>query len=232
MATDKSEMFIYWGSGSPPAWRALITLKEKGLDYKDKLLSFSAKEHKSEEVLALNPRGQVPTFKHGDIVINESSAICLYLEDQFKNQGNKLLPDDPAAKGLVLQRFHECGLNIQANVVKELAYYILSSGGNVDQEVLKKKQQTASDEIKLWEGYLQKQGAENHLASKDFSLADACFFPFLAIMVRLGLPIKDKLPALSAYYDMVKERPSVKSTWPPHWQDSNPPGQPFKDLFN
>lgn len=38
----------------------MIALEEKGLvGYNQKLLSFDKKEHKSEEVLRINPRGQV-----------------------------------------------------------------------------------------------------------------------------------------------------------------------------
>ena len=38
----------------------MIALEEKGFSgYNQKLLSFDKMEHKSEEVLALNPRGQV-----------------------------------------------------------------------------------------------------------------------------------------------------------------------------
>lgn len=55
-----SEMFLYWGSGSPPCWRAMLVLEEKGLSgYPNKLVSFEKKEHKSEEILKWNPRGQV-----------------------------------------------------------------------------------------------------------------------------------------------------------------------------
>ena len=58
-----SEMFLYWGSGSPPCWRAMLVLEEKGLSgYPNKLLSFEKKEHKSEEVLKWNPRGQVDCY--------------------------------------------------------------------------------------------------------------------------------------------------------------------------
>jgi len=78
--------------------------------YNHKLLSFDKKEHQCAEVKALNPRVQVrlwqtesfiqrhdiyqtcvfniahlfilqlPTFKHGDLIVNESFAACLYLE--------------------------------------------------------------------------------------------------------------------------------------------------------
>ena len=51
-------LFI-WGSGSVPCWRAMIVLYEKGLDFKSELISFSQKEHKSEKVTSINPRGQV-----------------------------------------------------------------------------------------------------------------------------------------------------------------------------
>jgi len=55
-----SEMFLYWVSGSPPCWRPMIVLEEKVLScYPNKLLSFDKKEHKAEEVLQWNPRGQV-----------------------------------------------------------------------------------------------------------------------------------------------------------------------------
>ena len=54
------DMMLYWGSGSPPCWRAMLVLEEKGLQgYNNKLLSFEKKEHKSEEVTSINPRGQV-----------------------------------------------------------------------------------------------------------------------------------------------------------------------------
>ena len=53
-------MFLYWGSGSTPCWRAMIVLEEKMLSgYGQKLISFSANEHKSEEIMKINPRGQV-----------------------------------------------------------------------------------------------------------------------------------------------------------------------------
>uniref|UniRef100_A0A3B5LPK4 GST N-terminal domain-containing protein n=1 Tax=Xiphophorus couchianus TaxID=32473 RepID=A0A3B5LPK4_9TELE len=84
------------GHGAPP--------EKKLQGYKQKLLSFEKEEHKSKEVLEINPRGQLPAFKHGDNIINESFGACLYLENQFKSQGNKLIPDNPAEQALMYQR--------------------------------------------------------------------------------------------------------------------------------
>ncbi|KAI5607625.1 glutathione S-transferase rho, partial [Silurus asotus] len=102
------DMMLFWGSGSPPCWRVMIALEEKNLQgFHHKLLSFDKGEHKSEEVMKLNPRGQLPVFKHGDVVINESMAVCMYLENQFQSQGTRLIPGDVKEQALVLQRVFE-----------------------------------------------------------------------------------------------------------------------------
>lgn len=31
---------------------------------------------------------------------------------------------------------------------------------------------------------------------------------------------KDRCPRLMEYYEMVKDRPSIKASWPPHWLDN------------
>ncbi len=57
------ETVLYWASGSPPCWRAMIVLDEKGLDYESRLIELGKKQHKSDEVLKINPRGQVGAEK-------------------------------------------------------------------------------------------------------------------------------------------------------------------------
>ena len=42
---------IYWGSGSPYAWRVLLALEYKRLPYTSHLLQFSKQEHKSPQML-------------------------------------------------------------------------------------------------------------------------------------------------------------------------------------
>lgn len=37
----------------------------------------------SDEYLALNPWGKIPTLEDGDLVLTESAAICLYLAEKF-----------------------------------------------------------------------------------------------------------------------------------------------------
>ncbi|HTX05040.1 MAG TPA: glutathione S-transferase family protein, partial [Steroidobacteraceae bacterium] len=74
---------IYWGSGSPYAWRVLLALEYKRLHYTSHLLQFSKQEHKSPQMLHLNPRGRVPVLKDGDYVCFESLAILYYLDLKY-----------------------------------------------------------------------------------------------------------------------------------------------------
>ncbi|KAK6167898.1 hypothetical protein SNE40_021826 [Patella caerulea] len=213
-----SNMFLYWGTGSVPCWKAMIALEEKGFGgYPNQLISFDNEENKADYVTKLNPRGQVPAFKDGDIVVNESWAICDYLERRYGNQGTQLIPSDIKEQANVLQRMYEI-FNVENTVLKELAYYYMfdTTDENRDETVLKERYEMGRTELLIWEGYMQKMGSGAFIASKTFSMADVYFFPYLAFFVRLGLNLS-KFPALSEYYNRVKDRASVKASWPPHW---------------
>ncbi|XP_035679374.1 glutathione S-transferase A-like isoform X3 [Branchiostoma floridae] len=198
-----SDMILYWGAGSGPCWRAMICLEEKGLsDYTSKLISFDNKEHKSDEVLKINPRGQAPAFKHGNVIVNESLAICLYLENTFKAQGTKLLPDDPAQQGLVLQRAVESQNIREKAAFGVLSYFFRTKPEDRTEAMLEEKKKTCHEELQVWEGYLAKLGDGSHIAGKNFTLADVCAFPFIATLVRMGFNMS-RYPHLAKYYDLV-----------------------------
>ncbi|XP_013382675.1 glutathione S-transferase A isoform X2 [Lingula anatina] len=221
MADTGKDMLLYWGSGSSPCWRVMIVLEEKGLsDCEKKLISFSDKGHKSDEILKLNPRGQVPTFKCGDLIINESFAACLYLEDTYKSQGPPLIPSEPARKANVLQRMFEVPSFNKVAFEDVLGqYFFAKKPEDIDQEKMKKGKAALKEELAMWEGYLVKAGG-TYLDGGGFTMADAFFFPTLAFLVRNGLKLGPTFPKLAAYYDAVSKRPSVQKSWPPHFKES------------
>ncbi|XP_017275465.1 glutathione S-transferase A [Kryptolebias marmoratus] len=223
------DMTLLWGSGSPPCWRVMIALEEKNLQgYNSKLLSFEKGEQKSKEVLDINPRGQLPSFKHGNVVVNESYAACFYLESRFKSQGTKLIPDDPTEQALMYQRTFE-GLTFYEKLASVLFYEYYVPEEEQHDSALKRNKENLSTEIKLWEGYLAKLGSGSHLAGPALTLADVVVFPTVAFLFRFGLSA-ERYPKLGEYYALLKDRPSVKASWPPHWLE-NPKGQDtLKDL--
>ncbi len=78
-----SDITIYWASGSPFAWRAVLTAELKGIDYESKLLSFGDGDLRKAEYLEMNPRGKVPVLRAGSEFIYESLAIMTYLDKAF-----------------------------------------------------------------------------------------------------------------------------------------------------
>ncbi|XP_051811622.1 glutathione S-transferase A-like isoform X1 [Acanthochromis polyacanthus] len=208
------DMTLLWGSGSAPCWRIQIMLEEKQLKgCNQKLLSFEKMEHKSQEVLDMNPRGQLPAFKCGNHILNESFAACLFLENQYKSQGTKLIPDSPDAQALVYQRMFEV-FTLHQKIVDFMYYNDMVPEGERHDSAVQRNREALTAELKLWEGYLKK--TDCYLAGKEFTLADVLVYPFIPYMFHYGLS-SERYPALAKYYNSLKERPSIKATWPPAW---------------
>ncbi|KAM9384026.1 glutathione S-transferase A-like [Pholidichthys leucotaenia] len=220
-----SDMTLLWGSGSPPCWRVMIVLEEKGLQgYNQKLLSFEKGEHKSECVMKMNPRGQLPAFKIKDYVLNESCAACFFLECQYQCQGSKLTPECPAEKARMLQRIFEAN-NLGQKMGDVIYYNWKVPEDERHDSAVKRNKDALREELKLWENYLQKG---NFMAGKSFTLADVVVFPLVAYGFRNGL-CQERYSNLARYYNELKARPSIKTTWPPTWIDTCP-GETLKDI--
>ncbi|XP_070532774.1 glutathione S-transferase A-like [Ptychodera flava] len=221
-----SEILLYWSSGSGPSWRVMLALEEKGLSgYGNKLLSFDKKEHKSEEVMEINPRGQIPAMKHGDVIVNDSMAAIIYLEAAFKGKGIELLPSDPAQQAPVLQRMMETN-----TLMDKIRNVVFINKSNLDEAKINQNKANLRAEILLWEGYLKQLGGNTFITGKNFTLADCCLFPSVAVLVRQGMDLEKHAPNLAKYYNTVKERPSAKASWPPHFKTS-PDQDGLKDLY-
>ncbi|XP_029938077.1 glutathione S-transferase A-like [Salarias fasciatus] len=221
-------MSLLWGSGSGPCWRVMLALEEKKLQgYRHKLISFEKNEHKSQEVLEINPRGELPAFKHGDIILNQSTGACLYLENQFKSQGTKLIPDDPAKQAMVYQRMME-GLVLTEKINWAAYYNYMVPEGERHEAGLQRHRDALTTELKLWEGYLENVAEGSYLAGP-FSLADVIGFPNAAYAFAFGLS-PERYPKLAKYYNLLKDRPSIKATWPPKWFESELGFEALKDV--
>src|SRR3954466_11488695 len=93
-------LMLYYGSGSPYAWRAQLALEHKALPYELKVLSFSAGDTRKPEFIALNPRHEVPLLVDGDFTLYESSAIVEYLDEAYPATGARLFPGDAKTRAL------------------------------------------------------------------------------------------------------------------------------------
>ncbi|MGC1549857.1 MAG: glutathione S-transferase family protein, partial [Rhodanobacter sp.] len=65
---------------SPYVRKVLVCLELKGLDYDiDPIVPFVG----NDEFSKLSPLRRVPVLLDGDLVLNDSSVICQYLEDKY-----------------------------------------------------------------------------------------------------------------------------------------------------
>lgn len=72
-------------------------LEEIGVPYETKILDYGT-TMKASEYLAINPMGKVPAIKHGDAIITETAAICVYLAETFPDA--KLMPINDEERAL------------------------------------------------------------------------------------------------------------------------------------
>lgn len=72
--------------------RVRWTLQELGVDFEAISVDVTAGGHRKAEFLELNPAGKLPVLVDGDLVLNESAAIALYLAEKYPDRG--LMPSD------------------------------------------------------------------------------------------------------------------------------------------
>jgi maleylacetoacetate isomerase len=85
---------------SSASYRVRIALNLKGVTYQCKLVDFRKNEQRSDEFLARNPQGLVPTLEIDGRTISQSLAIIDYLESTRPLPA--LLPGDPWTRSRVL----------------------------------------------------------------------------------------------------------------------------------
>jgi glutathione S-transferase len=214
---------VFWISGSPFSWRVLLALECKRLPYQSRLLERSKAEHKSPEFLALNPRGQVPVLRDGDVVVRESIAILAYLDRQY--------PDPPlfgrtgAEAGAIWQEVMEGALYVDAIDDFILPFYFGESVAKEAQvrEALPKVQ----GELDRLERTLI---GRTWLVGSTLSAADIAIYPMVRSVVRAAekpeaarfeaglVPMSARRPAIAAWMARIESLPGYDRTFPPHWR--------------
>ncbi len=91
--TEPLRLYGYWRSSS--SWRVRIALALKGLSWEPVPVHLvrNGGEHHAADFSARNPQELVPVLEHGDFRLNQSLAICEYL-DTLRPEP-RLVPGDP-----------------------------------------------------------------------------------------------------------------------------------------
>lgn len=218
---------LYWISGSPNAWRAMFAMELKGLDYISHRLDPSKGEHKSPEMMPLNPHGKVPVLKDGDVVIYESIAILAYLDQ--KHPAPALFGDNPVETGKIWQRIFEMMNYAREPIEDGITRPLFRGQAAVVGDAIKAAAIESHAALKWVEGIL---ATTPYLAGDKLSAADITFMPIIQVLIRAGRrddAIELELgfdtfaahyPHITAWLAKIEALPEYDKAYPPHWRDA------------
>jgi glutathione S-transferase len=212
---------LYYGSGSPYAWRVQLGLEHKALPYELKLLSFSAGDTLKPEFLALNPRHQVPVLVDGAFSLYESNAIVEYLDEAYPGRGAPLLPGDAKTRALVRRLILEVDHHYSVESDKLLDQALWKKPEERDAKVIAESRQEIVGELGKFASTMRGDYLTGPLSAADFA-----FYPMVAFLRRAQIKLPDLdadgmlPPAIAAWKARIEALPFFDKTIPPHWKTS------------
>ncbi|MEM7121690.1 MAG: glutathione S-transferase family protein [Pseudomonadota bacterium] len=218
---------VYWGSGSPFAWRVLLTAALKQIPYTSHQLQFSQKDHKAPAYLALNDRGEVPVLRDGDVTLTESIAIMTYLDARFP---------DPPLFGADAVATAEIWRWVFATV-----YHIEPNANRIIGPAFARAIDDHADDMRAAAGDLHAEfarfeavlGERPWLAGETVSAADIVAHTYGAFFLRIAArdtlrhldlgfdTLGDRYPNVDAWRLRTTELPGYDAAYPPHWRDGS-----------
>ena len=212
---------LYYGSGSPWAWRAQFALEHKALQYERKVLSFAAGDTRKPEFIALNPRHQVPVLVDGDFVLYESNAIVEDLDEAYPGTGSPLFPGDVRTRALVRRMVLEVD-NYFDKAIDPLTTQAFSvKPEERSAEAIESAKAAIRAEFELFTRSMRGDYLAGPLSAADFAL-----YPLVAFIKRCELKIPNLggealfTPQLAAWRARIESLPYFEATVPPHWKKS------------
>lgn len=219
---------LWWGSGSPYSWRALLALEYKQLPYVSHLVQFAKQEHKSPQLLQMNPRGRVPVLKDGDYVVFESMGILHYLDRKYPER--PLFGTTPEDAGTIARVISEYQSYVEEQI-KKIIYSILFQGIEEHMDEVARAIHIVAGEARKIDERLARSA---WLVGESFSAADIVVFPGIKLLLRALdrreaqelrnrlLPVEANFPAIAKWMKRIEALPGYERTVPPHWKEKPP----------
>ncbi len=192
---------------APNPRRVRIFAAEKGIALPMRDLSIPAREHKAEDYLAINPRGQVPALLLDDgAAITESVAICRYLEGLHPQPS--LFGTSPLEQA-VIEMWSRRVETILAQPVGAVwvhthRFTAAIPGRNADWGEANRPR--AIEAMRFFNTALQER---EFLAADSFTIADILLLTTTDFAGFIGIPVPDDLVSLRDWHARVSARPSA-----------------------
>jgi glutathione S-transferase len=205
-----ADVTIYGAPFSTYVRTARMACMEKGVDYDLEVVDIGADAYR-----AIHPFGKMPGFRHGDVQLYETPAICFYIDTAF--DGPALQPSDTPAMARMIQWISAtCDYGYQS-IVREVVIprFVLPMRGETPDEAAI---EAALPRVETFLNAADEALAQSdYLAGDDLSIADLmlvpCLFYFSATPE--GKALMPKYEHLGAWMERMMARPSFAATMPP-----------------
>jgi glutathione S-transferase len=199
--TGGCNMKLYSGPLSLFTAKVRVALAEKGVPYERIEVGWNRRDRylpHHPDVVAINPKRQVPCLVDDDVTLYDSTVILEYLEDRHPDP--PLMPRDPAGRA-------RCRLlELEADEVLFPHLWTL-----IDTRFYPGSDPAGGEEaVAGVHGYherLARALGQRAFLCGDFGVADIGNFIMLSVAGLLGAPVGRDTPALAAW--MAAERPAV-----------------------
>lgn len=173
--------------------KVIFLLEEEGLSYEREDYGKQFGNTTTEDYLAMNPNGKVPTFVDGDLVIWESNSILRYIARKSKSA---LYPSDLGDRSQV-ERWMDW-LLASLNGAYVAIFKATKAGDDVPAAAVSEM----GAALKILEAHL---ADSPYLAGENFSLADIALGPIVHRC--LGFPVdRPSTPNVSAWHERISSR--------------------------
>lgn len=167
---------------------------------------FPGLEHKSEEMLALNPAGTLPVLTTEDQVFTQTAAMLVWMAARFDKSGTWYPTQDPDAMAEVNEWLSFSG-SLTATAGEARLHAIINKPLDMEKALA-----GAQDALRQLELHLcdQRFAGSSWLVGNGPTIADIACFPYVALSPDAGLE-HDPYPAIRAWLYAVRSLPGFKT---------------------
>jgi glutathione S-transferase len=209
---------VYYGAGSPYAWRVLLAVEHKQIAYELVTLSFAKREMHTPDYASINPREKVPAIADGDFTLYEAAAILEYL-DERNPDAPPLFPADIHGRAIVRRLVHEIDVYVGQHISTLGGYVFRPAIPQEAEPFVERAARALREEIPRYEGWIRGPGLHGAVSAADFAL-----YPMLAMIARLELRKPDLDlsshigPRVREWMKWIEALPYFDRTYPAHWR--------------
>lgn len=185
-------------SGNCHKVRLLLSILK--LDYELVSVNLTAGEHKTAQFLQLNPNGQVPVLRDGDVVIRDSQAILVYLARRDGRED--WLPIEAESMARVMQWLSFAANEIANSLAAARRYFLFKRQLDIDLA-----QQKSHQVLQILDQHLTDR---QWLECNRPTIADVACFPYVGLAAE-GKVDLDNYPHVIAWCDRIKQLPGYVS---------------------